>query len=137
MSAGNAAVVSDETAVRDVARRIVTAWAANDADAFAAIFVEDGTLIGDAYMKGREEIRSYMAAGFAGPYGGTHVLVEPLDVRFLTDDIALLVTQGSVLLEGETEFVAERAFLATSTVVRVDGGWSIAAYQNSKGTAKR
>ncbi|NJP33612.1 SgcJ/EcaC family oxidoreductase [Micromonospora thermarum] len=135
MSAGDTAVLTDdEAAVRDVATRIMAAWAANDADGFAAIFTEDGTLIGDSYMKGRDGIRAYMAAGFAGPYAGTRVHVEPLDVRFLTAEIALLVTRGSVLLEGESGIVPERGFLATSTVVRRDGRWHIAAYQNSKGT---
>jgi hypothetical protein len=50
----------DAAAERDVPRRIVAAWASNDADAFAAIFATDASFIvsvPNGYLRSREEIR--------------------------------------------------------------------------------
>ena len=128
-------VADKEIAVHEVVQRIMHAWADNDADAFAEIFTEDATLVGDAYMGDREEIRSFMAAGFAGPYQGTRVIVEPIRIRFVRDDVAVVTTEGNVLVPGSAEASPELGFLATCIVISTDDGWRISAYQNSKGTA--
>ncbi|WP_028647182.1 SgcJ/EcaC family oxidoreductase [Nocardiopsis sp. CNT312] len=127
---------ADDKAVREVADSVMRTWAANDADAFAALFEADASLIGDTYMRGREGIRAFMAQGFEGPYKGSSVVVEPLDVRFVRDDVALLVTKGRVEIPGVPAETPGLAFFATCTLVHGSGGWLIAAYQNSKATAE-
>lgn len=124
-----------DAAVHEVLRGVMDTWAAGDADGFADLFAEDGTLVGDAYMRDRAEIRSFMAVGFAGPYRGTRLRVEPLTVRSLSADVRWLVTRGGVLVGEETEAPPERQFLATCLLVRRGPGWAIAAYQNAKGHA--
>lgn len=122
----------DRAAVAGVSARIVAAWAAHDADAFAATFTEDGSMIlPGVYRKGRDEIRSFMADAFAGVYQGTRVTGQPIDVRFLSDTVAMLISQGGVLDPGQSEVSDERAIRATWTVVKRDGEWLLAAYQNS------
>jgi uncharacterized protein (TIGR02246 family) len=112
--------------------RIVAAWASHDADAFAALFTEDGSMIlPGVYQRGREQIRAFMAQAFAGPYRGTRVTGQPLDLRRLSDGVALLITQGGVLAPGETEVAEQRAIRASWLAVRRDGDWQLAAYQNS------
>ena len=47
------------------------AWEAGDADAFVADYTVDATVVQPGvYKKDREEIRSTMAAAFAGPSAG-------------------------------------------------------------------
>ena len=54
---------ADQAAVAAIPQHVVAAWADHDADAFAGAFTEDGTLIlPGLFLKGREEIRSHMAA---------------------------------------------------------------------------
>ncbi|GAA2601535.1 SgcJ/EcaC family oxidoreductase [Actinomadura fulvescens] len=113
--------------------RLVAAWARNDAAGVADVFTEDGILIlpGDVYKRGREEIRSFMAAAYAGPFKGTGVTGRPVDVRFVADDVALLRTHGGILAPGATEIAPELAVRSTWVTVKKDGQWQLAGYQNS------
>lgn len=128
----NAITDKDKAAVAALPQRIVAAWAAHDADAFAAVFTADATMIlPGVYEKGRDAIRGYMAKAFAGQYKGTQVTGTPIDVRFITGESGVLVTRGGVLAPGETEPAPERTIHASWIVVKQDGQWSLAGYQNS------
>lgn len=123
-----------EKEVLSVPLRLVAAWAKNDAEGVADVFTEEGTLIlpGDVYKRGREEIRAFMAAAYAGPFKGSGVTGKPVDVRFVGDDVALLRTHGGILAAGETEIDPELAVRSTWVVVKQDDGeWYLAGYQNS------
>lgn len=113
--------------------RLVAAWARNDADAVAQVFTEDGILIlpGDVLKRGRDEIRQFMAAAYAGPFKGTGVTGAPVDVRFASEDVALLRTHGGILAAGETDIADELAVRSTWVCVKRDGEWQLASYQNS------
>ncbi|MFV2104747.1 SgcJ/EcaC family oxidoreductase [Micromonospora sp. LOL_024] len=126
----------DQAGVAALPGRIVSAWAQHDADAFGAVFVEDGTMIlPDLYLKGRDAIVAFMRDAFAGPYQGTTVTGQPIDVRILNGDVAVVLTEGGVLLSGENKVAPERAIRACWLMVKGDGGWQLAAYQNSPGVA--
>lgn len=123
---------ADHAAIAALPARIVAAWAAHDADAFGAVFVEDGTMIlPGLFLKGRDTIVDYMRQAYAGPYRGTTVTGQPIDVRFLAADVALVLTDGGVLAPGETTVAPERAIRASWLMVKRDGAWHLAAYHNS------
>jgi uncharacterized protein (TIGR02246 family) len=113
--------------------RLVGAWAKNDAEGVANVFIEDGVMIlpGDVYKTSREEIHAFMAAAYAGPFKGSGVTGRPVDVRFVSEDVALLRTHGGILAAGETEIDPELAVRSTWVVVKKNGEWKLAAYQNS------
>ncbi|HEX6472702.1 MAG TPA: SgcJ/EcaC family oxidoreductase [Streptosporangiaceae bacterium] len=126
---------ADKAAVAALTQRVIAAWAYADADAFADVFTEDGTMIlPGMYRKGREEIRAYLKDAYANQYKNTQVTGKPLDLRFLAADVALLLTQGGVLAAGESEVSDDQSIRAAWLVVKRDGQWKLAAYQNSPAT---
>lgn len=123
---------ADQEAIQAVPGRIVAAWAQHDAAAFARVFAEDGSMIlPGVYLTGREAIRDFMDQAFAGAYRGTRVTGTPIAVKPLAQDVVLVLTQGGVLAEGETE-VSGAGAIRASWLLRKDGGeWLLAAYQNT------
>ncbi len=122
---------TDQAEVAAVPARMVAAWAKHDADAFADLFTPDGTLIlPGVYQKGRDRIREFMAMAYAGPYQGTRVTGSPIDVKVLADGAVALLTMGGVLAPGETELSDQAAIRASWILVKREGRWQLAVYQN-------
>ncbi|MBI1757946.1 MAG: SgcJ/EcaC family oxidoreductase [Actinobacteria bacterium] len=123
----------NERAALTVAMRIQAAWAANDADAFAEMFAENGSLLmRDSQLTSREEIRAYMALAFNGSHEGAHVKGWPIEVKFLTDDVAVVVTEGGILMPGDTDIAADNQIRATWVIVKQpDGQLKLASHQSS------
>lgn len=123
---------ADQAAMAAVPQRIVKAWAEHDAEAFAGVFTDDGTMIlPGTYCKGREDISAFMAEAFRGRYQGTQVTGTPISVAFLNGEAGVLVTHGGVLRPGQSELSDETAIRASWVVVKRNGEWQLAAYQNS------
>jgi uncharacterized protein (TIGR02246 family) len=123
---------ADRQAVLDVLKRGYKAWEANDADAFVADYLDDASVVQPGiYKKGREEIRTTMAAGFAGPLRGTRAFDHPQDVRFLTDEAAVVVSEGGIVFPGQDAAPSDGLVRATWVLVKRDGNWCVAGYHNS------
>jgi uncharacterized protein (TIGR02246 family) len=126
------AAQADRQAVLDVLKRGYKAWEANDAEAFVADYLDDASVVQPGtYKKGREEIRTTMAAGFAGPLRGSRAFDHPQDVRFLTDDAAVVVSEGGIIFPGQDAAPSESLVRATWVLVKRNGSWCIAGYHNS------
>lgn len=123
---------ADEKAALAVPQRIQNAWLRNDADAFADVFTENGSLLlQDNQLVSREEIRGYMRASFHGLLKGAHVNGWPLDVKFLTPDVAVVVTEGGIIRPGESEIAAENQIRAVWVIVRTEDGPRLVSHQSS------
>lgn len=118
-------MTDDDRAVRELLRQAVTAWTANDADAFAALYAKDATvsLADGTYLDGRDEIRAYMTAGFLGRLKGTSGMDEVLSLRFVAPGAAVAISRN-----GFTPPASMRR--ATWVLAREDGDWQVAAYAN-------
>ncbi|WP_410655375.1 SgcJ/EcaC family oxidoreductase [Amycolatopsis sp. lyj-112] len=134
MTTTEAAKVTDEDkgAIAALTQKVIAAWADHDADAFADLFTEDATMIlAGSFAESREAIRSFLKEAYATSYKGTRVTGTPINLRFLSADSAVLLTQGGVLFKGESEVADHNAIRASWTVVRQADGWRLAAYQNT------
>jgi uncharacterized protein (TIGR02246 family) len=130
-SSANALDESNDAAL-DVIRSGYDAWAANDAALMASLYLEDATVVQPGiHKKNNDDIRTSMAALFAGPLKGSRVLDTPLSVRYPGEDVAVVITEGGVVMAGQTEFHPAQRVRATWVVAKRDGRWYIAAYHNS------
>lgn len=122
----------EEKAVLTVPQRIQDGWRRNDADFFASHFVANGSLLmQDNQLTSRDQIREYMAAGFETYFKGAKVTGWPLAVRFLSEGVALAVTEGGIILDGETEIAPSRRIRAVWVVAERDGEWQLVSHQSS------
>jgi uncharacterized protein (TIGR02246 family) len=122
----------EEGAVLTAPLRVRAAWAANDANAFADMFIENGSmLVGDTQLMSREEIRAYMAAAFGGAYQGSRLNEEPRQIRLLTDTVAVAITQGGVIRKGQSSVAPADEARAMWVLVKRDGDWRVASHQTS------
>src|SRR5581483_10561222 len=125
-------MTTDEDAVRELFTTMYAAWAAGDADGFVAAYREDATVVlPGVYHRGREAVRGYMAAGFAGPLRGSRALDEPEEIRFLGGDTAIVVSRAAVLMPGERAVPPERERVATWVLAKEGREWTVAAYANA------
>jgi uncharacterized protein (TIGR02246 family) len=123
---------TDRQAVLAVIQALYAAWEANDADEFVAEYLEDATVVQPGvYKRNRQEIRTTMAALFGGPLKGSRVIDTPQDVRFVSEETAIMVSEGGIVFPGETSCPADRMVRATWVVSKRDGHWFVAAYHNS------
>ncbi|NUT93509.1 MAG: SgcJ/EcaC family oxidoreductase [Saccharothrix sp.] len=113
---------------------IAEAWADNNPDGFADLYTADATMVlsGDRFFRGREVIRKVAVEQFKTAHKGTTLLQNIVDSKLLSEDAAVVVTEGGVLAPGQSEPSPERALRATWVLAREDGKWLIAAYQNGR-----
>lgn len=119
---------ADDT-VEDFLARLARAWNAADAAAYAREFTEDATYViflGDVLV-GRDEIESTHVDVLTRWQRGTKMAIEPVVARMLDEHTASVLTIGGI---GVTEPIEYDKF-QTLTLVRRDGRWACAAFQNT------
>ena len=122
----------ETTEITDVLDRFYAGWAAYDADAMAAVYAEDVTvvLVGASHQ-GRATGREYLARGFAGPLKGSRGMDTPRSIRVIDGHTAIVVSDAGILFPGEDSVPADRQRVATWTLSKQDGEWLVAAYANT------
>lgn len=125
---------ADSTAVAALFERVTTAWDAADPAAYADLFTEDAdyvTFIG-THLHGRKQILDSHAALWEKYQKNTRLYGKILRMRFITADVAVIVTEGAILRPGRREPKRSGIKVQTLTAVRRDGRWLFAAFQNTK-----
>ncbi|MEJ2885803.1 SgcJ/EcaC family oxidoreductase [Actinomycetospora aeridis] len=121
----------DEGAALTVPLRARVAWDEGDADAFADLFTDDGSmLIADDQLRGRDQIRAYAAEQFAGDLAGTVLVEEPTEIRTVAEGVTVAITTGGVTRPG-VELTDGEKVRASYVLVRRDGVWKLLSHQTS------
>lgn len=105
------------------------AWDAGDADAYSQLFTEDASYVifmGDL-LTGREQIRLTHQDVFSKWQKGTKLRVEAIGTRQVDESTAVVLTIGGI---GIAEIDYDK--FQTFVMVRRDGNWLIAAFQNTE-----
>lgn len=119
-----------ERAVNDILAAYRGAWDDADADAFGELFTDEASyiiFIGDALI-GRSAITENHRDVFTKWQVGTKLLVQPLAIQILGNDVISVVTAGGINTNPDA---IELDKFQTFTLVRTQSGWKIAAFHNT------
>jgi uncharacterized protein (TIGR02246 family) len=127
-------IAANEFAVRALYQKLIEAW--GDADAYAALFTENGDYItfDGSHARGRIEIAKAHRPLFEGILKGSR-LVEvgiPVEVRFLSPDVALVHSGGAVLRAHQKKPTRRAISVQTLVAVKQEDRWLFAAFQNTR-----
>ena len=109
--------------------RLSAAWDAGDAAAYAREFTDDATYViyaGIVY-EGRAAIERGHVPVFEKWQRGSRMRMRVRTVRHPGDDVAVVLTEGGI---GKRRIPIDK--VQTFTMVRRDGRWRCAAFQNTK-----
>jgi uncharacterized protein (TIGR02246 family) len=126
---------TDEAAVRGLYRQFMDAWAQGNGAGLAAVFTQDGDLVGfdGTHLKGRQEIAPFQQRLFDKWLKGTRLVGEVTDVRFLGPDVALMHAVSGTVMRGKHAPAPERDSIQTLIATREEGDdWRLAAFQNTR-----
>ena len=124
----------DEVAVRALYRELMDGWNRGSGAAFAAVFAEDGDLVGfdGTRFQGRGVIAPFHQELFDKWVKGTRLVGRVTDVRFLSADVALLHATGGTVKRGRSVPAPEQDSIQTLVATRQGGEWRLAAFQNTR-----
>ena len=117
--------------VRDLYARLLEAWNDRDAEAFAALFGEDGALVGfDGSQAAGPAIREHLQPIFAGHPTAAYV-AHVREVRSLAPGVALLRAAAGMVPPGGEDLNPTVNTLQTLLAARSGTGWRIVLFQNT------
>jgi uncharacterized protein (TIGR02246 family) len=123
----------DEIAIREIVKCMERAWNGSDSHGFAAPFVDDANFIHifGGQLDGRPAIEASHRAIFNTIYKNSVLRFEVRSVRFVHPDVAIAFTQGNITFRDPAD-KREINARPTMILVKVDGVWSIVAFQNTR-----
>lgn len=126
------AAVAEEDVIRTLYQRLLDGWNRRSASDMARLFARDGLAVGfdGTEMQGSAEIEAALARVFADHTPARYIgLVRA--VHRLTDDAAVVHAVAGMVPPGEQELKTDRNAVQTLTLVKRDGRWTIAVFQNT------
>jgi len=133
--------------VRKAVAGFATTWNAHDMDAFGKLFAPDADFVnvGGLRMVGRQDIQLHHAwshgaisketfpngnPAYYGIFKHSTMKFNQVDVRFLRKDVAIALVNFELL--GDARTPTPRLGMLLFVLTRQDGGWLIAAAQNTE-----
>lgn len=129
-----AAQSQDEREIRAVAVRQGETWSRHDAKAYAALFTEDCDVVNVVgwWWKGRPELESKLTAGFVYVFSESKLTMTDVQVRFLSEDIAIAHARWTMTGARTPPGIPEpREGIQTLVFTKKAGQWLIATFQNT------
>lgn len=124
--------VMDEQAIEELYHTLITAWNNRDTKAFAALFADEGDVVGfdGSQLNGRGSIETELASIFL-QHRTAPFVSKVEEVRFLSADIALLRAIVGMPKE-DTKEINPDVNAIQSMIARKEGeGWKIELFQNT------
>ncbi|MFF7366958.1 SgcJ/EcaC family oxidoreductase [Streptomyces tricolor] len=125
---------TQEAQVRALFAEYCRTWTEADAVGFGRLFTEDADYVSydGSWAAGVAQLQSNHDKLFRGVIAGSAMVGRIESLRFLTDSVAVLVGNGSVLMPWRSELPKRRLSRQIIVCVRAPEGWRIAAIQNGR-----
>jgi uncharacterized protein (TIGR02246 family) len=113
---------------------MIDGWNAGNGDAFAAPYTYDSDFIGfdGTYLKGRQQIASFHQMLFDKFFIGTRLIGKIRNIRFVTENVAIMIAVGGTVMAGQSDIEPERNSIHTIVAAKYDNYWYFTAFQNSR-----
>lgn len=124
----------DESEIRQLQARQQDAWNRHDAQAYAALFADDGEVVNVVgwWWKGRCEIERQLTAAFAIVFRESRLTVGDVAVRFLARDVAIAHVRWTMEGARTPPSIPEpRQGIQIQVLHKRSAAWRIAAFQNT------
>jgi uncharacterized protein (TIGR02246 family) len=118
--------------ISDLYVALLDAWNRHDAAAYAALFTEDGYVVGfdGSEMTGPEEIERSLAGIFADHETGRYV-GKVRDERTISDDVATLRAVAGLVPAGHADLNPDLNAIQTLIARQEGTAWRIVLFQNT------
>lgn len=121
-----------EIEIRTVHRQLIDAWNKRSAADYAALFADDGNVIGfdGSPLNGRAEIETELRQIFADHQPSAYV-TKVRKVRFLTPEVAILRAVVGMVPPGKSSLNPAVNAIQTLVAAKQADQWRIALFQNT------
>ncbi|HZD00504.1 MAG TPA: SgcJ/EcaC family oxidoreductase [Actinomycetes bacterium] len=122
----------DEQKIRSLHQQLLERWNARDGEGLAALFAEDGNLVGfdGSTVDGRLQIKAHYLEIFADHRTAAYV-GKVRGVRRLSADVALLRAVVGMVPPGQSDINPAVNAIQTLVAVKQRGRWRVALFQNT------
>ncbi|MET9916437.1 SgcJ/EcaC family oxidoreductase [Streptomyces sp. NPDC006435] len=123
-----------ETEIRELFAEYCRTWTEADSAGFGRLFTEDADYVSydGSWAAGSAKLEDNHDKLFRGVIAGSAMVGEIESLRFVTDSVAVLVGNGSVLMPWRDRLPKRRLSRQVIVCVRTPRGWRIAAIQNGR-----
>jgi uncharacterized protein (TIGR02246 family) len=124
--------VTADDEVQTLYRQLLAAWNNRDAYAMAALFTEQGNIVGfdGSQVDGRAAIEATMAQIFANHMTAMYV-AKVREVRSLSPEVTLLRAVVGMIQPGTSELNPAVNAIQSLVAVRHNGAWQVELFQNT------
>ncbi len=124
----------DKASINELFEKLSDAWACGDGEAYTSLFFEDTRFTGVVGFRlvGKKMVQERHQEMFDGMFkfsrleGMPNKIIQPL-----TTDVVLVHSDGDVYFPGESSKQLKPTGLRTLSVVKRDGVWKVASFQNT------
>jgi uncharacterized protein (TIGR02246 family) len=122
----------DQAVISNLYKGLLSCWNRQDAKGMASLFAKNGNVIGfdGSQNDGKNEIEFEMQKIFSNHQTASFVWIVR-EIRFLTDDVALLRAVVGMIPPGKNKIMQDRNAIQSLIVAKENEGWKIALFQNT------
>ncbi|MEV0170331.1 SgcJ/EcaC family oxidoreductase [Streptomyces sp. NPDC050803] len=123
-----------ETEIHELFAEYCKTWTEGDSAGFGRLFTEDADYVSydGSWAAGAAQLQDNHDKLFRGVIAGSAMVGQVESLRFITDSVAVLVGNGSVLMPWRSNLPKRRLSRQIIVCVRTPEGWRIAAIQNGR-----